>query len=684
MGAARRADRAGDVRAARRFLELAAEKKRQRQPLDEELRKAALVALARKKLAEKQAAKTQGPPEPPEGYFMDPVTGAMTSRELLKNRIEPSRRRAAAGGAFQGATFQWGDEALGLAGGSEDDRRFNREFARAALEKDSEAYPWTSGGAEIAGAITSAMATAPLTAAKTGLGLLARGVGLGAAEGALYGSGRGEGAEDRGEKAMDDAAMGGLLGAVAPKAISSARHVYGLGRGLLSSIADVPDHVRANAAIAKTINRSGKSADEVAQEVAQAALEGQPEFRAMDAMGDAGARRASGIARSADGEASRITEFLERRQMDQGSRVARFIEEGFDTGGDTAAKREAALIKMRSDTANAAYDAARDAAGPVDVRGAIDVINARIGGMANSGVAGDGIDGRLSRVLNRLEANASSLGQGETRRTLSDFDRVLGVKQDVGDMMGEALRAGRNNEYRELKKVHDALDKALETGSDAYRAANDGFAKASREIDAISQGAEMSRPGARADDTVARFRSMTPEQQAQARVGYADRALAKIEANPSPTADRSKPFRSTKGAAEARAMAVNPDTFTNRMHREGAMWNTQNKAIQGSRTAQNQADIDEVGQAAAGLPSVMRSAGNLSFGDAAASILRPVMDATVGMNNKTRTLIAQALMSDNPKEALNIAIRQEMGAEQRQRLISAIARSAGLRVNAQE
>jgi hypothetical protein len=75
--------------------------------------------------------------------------------------------------------------------------------------------------------------------------------------------------------------------------------------------------------------------------------------------------------------------------------------------------------------------------------------------MSGAGVAGDSIDAKLAKYRSRLAAsdpaNTPVGGPGATSGELSDFDRVLGVKQDLQDDMAAAYRAGRNNEYRELK-----------------------------------------------------------------------------------------------------------------------------------------------------------------------------------------------------------------------------------------
>ena len=295
--------------------------------------------------------------------------------------------------------------------------------------------------------------------------------------------------------------------------------------------------------------------------------------------------------------------------------------------------------------------------------------------MKGSGVTGDSIDSKLSSYRSRLAADPAP--NGEISRELSDFDRVLGVKQAIQDDIGAAVRAGRNNEARELGKLLSELDGALEQSSDMYRTANDGFREASKTIDAVDQGQQMSRSSARAADTVPQFQGMTPDQQGAARVGYGDNLLGKIEANTSPTANKAKILQSPKRDAEATAMTVDPDLYGRRLSRENDMWETQNRALGGSRTADNLEDIADTGEIASGMGGAARSLANLQVGDALAKAGGALAPMAKGQNEATRELIARALMSNNPQEALAPALRQDMSSQAMRRILEVMLRNSG-------
>lgn len=166
------------------------------------------IARRRAELASQNAVATPNSDgtygTPPDGYFMNPETGQMTSRAMLKNNISPSRGEAAVSGAFQGATFNFGDELIGAVGGAvggDEQGNFMREKARAYTEAQRDAHPATHFGGEVAGAFM-----VPGGVAKTASGNIARGT----MSGGMAGAGQGEG-DDRAGEALEGAVVGGVF-----------------------------------------------------------------------------------------------------------------------------------------------------------------------------------------------------------------------------------------------------------------------------------------------------------------------------------------------------------------------------------------------------------------------------------------------------------------------------------------
>jgi hypothetical protein len=591
----------------------------------------------------------------------------------LQNRLTTLTANAA-----QGMSFGLGDEFSGavegvksMLGGGDflPAYRAERDDARADMATISERYPNAAMGGYLTGAAIPALTASPLATGNSMLGTMGRSGLLGMTEGGLQGAGNADGRGIVGETIK-----GGLIGLgagiAAPAVIGAATLAK---RGFFEGLPQMfgkASQTKANRAIADALMRSGKTAPDIDALIAAAAREGQPEFRLMDALGLPGQRAANGLTRAGGAPGDEVAEFLATRQSGQGERVGSFVEDAFDVKGTTAAKTQQGLIDARSTAADAAYDAARGNAAPVDIRGALGVIDARTGGMAGSGVTGDGIDAKLLGYRERLAAQP---GPDGVMRELSDFDRVLGVKQAIQDDIGAAVRAGRNNEARELGKLVKELDAALEGSSDMYRTANDGFRSASKVIDAVDEGALMATRG-RAADNVPRFGAMAAAEQGAARTGYGDRLLAQLETMASPTANRAKPLLSPKRAMEADAMATDPRLYSDRLGRENTMWETQNRALGGSRTADNLADQGAMDGISGEVMQAGKAAANLQFGDMVQKVAGALGPILKGQNEPTRMLIAQALMSSNAGQVLVPAIAQATKSAGVRRILEALLR----------
>ena len=583
--------------------------------------------------------------------------------------------------ASNAMAFGLGDEAMGLKEGVKSlmgggdflpAYRKERDAVRSDMATINDRYPAMSTTGKLVGAAIPALTAAPLATGKTGLETLLRSGGLGMVEGGLQGGGNADGRGILGETIM-----GGLFGLGAGIAAPAA--IGGLAMAKNALFEGIPSlmgkavKTKANRGLAAAVARSGKTAPELDAMLSAARAAGQPEFRLVDALGLPGQRMASGMARAGGAPGDEVAEFLATRQSGQPERVGAFVEDAFGVGGTTAAKTKAGLTSARKDAADEAYDAARGNAAPVDVRGALGVIDARIGGMKGSGVAGDAIDSKLAGYRSRLAGDGAGLGEGVTGAELSDFDRVLGVKQAVQDDIGVAVRAGRNNEARELGKLEKELDAALEASSDMYRTANDGFRTASKVIDAVDEGAMMASRG-RAADNVPRFGAMAAAERDAARVGYGDDLLRRLETMSAPTANRAKGLLSPKRVAEADAMALDPKLYADRLARENTMWETQNRALGGSRTADNLADQQAMDSLAGGSFGAAKSAANLQFGDAIARLTAAFAPLLKGRNQATRALIVQGLLSGDANSALVPALKQAAKSAKVRRGLEALLR----------
>lgn len=585
---------------------------------------------------------------------------------------------AAGRGALQGASFGLSDELYGLMGAVDPNNTYSDALgdARYQLDVDRAERPGSAVAGEVIGGGATGLLTASATAPRVGAGLLARmlhGGAVGGAEGAAYGFNAGEGGfGPRVQDAAMGAGLGAGIGAAIPGVVGA---LAGARRSVTNPIAgamNIGNDARANNAAVRAYLAANGNIDDIGADLAEAAAEGQGVYTVADALGTEGQRALAGAV-SQPGPARPLAHgFLNQRQLDQGDRLGGFLREHL--GADqTAAASTAAQTAARGQAADVAYDAARQGAGPVDVRGALSAIDDRIGPMDGSGVAGDGIDARLSAFRNRLaSANPETMGDGVTAVELADFDRVLGVKQDLQDAIGAAVRAGRDNEARELGRIMRELDSALEASSPNYRAANDGFRDDSRAIDAVGAGQAANRPGQRAEDVLAQWQGMNPREQASFRTGYADRILGQIE-SATPNRNMALPLTSGRQQAVLGEIAENPEMLARRIDRENTMAGTRNEATGGSRTAELLADQDMVDGADIGIISSLTS-GN--YGAAAGQILGRTLNAARGNNEGTREALARILLSGDT-EALSNALQGAQRQSSRRGVVEALLRGGG-------
>lgn len=167
-----------------------------------------------------------------------------TPEETSRRQYGGLGEQAPVGGAegaarayLQGAAFGGGDElvAAGAAGlnrltGKDPMQSFNELYRsylareRGKLGQFREASPVTAYGAEIVGALPTAIATAPASVPASTMGRVGLGAATGAAQGGVYGFGAGE-EGGRLPSAAQGAAFGGAIGAVAPAIGSGVRNV---------------------------------------------------------------------------------------------------------------------------------------------------------------------------------------------------------------------------------------------------------------------------------------------------------------------------------------------------------------------------------------------------------------------------------------------------------------------------
>lgn len=613
--------------------------------------------------------------------------------------------------ALQGLTFGFGDEAVAAGasalGPNSYETELERERARIATGMDE--APVSSTAANVGGSIATSIVGggvvadgAKRLAAATGLDAAlgpllsaitsrvpavvqkaAAGAGLGATDAALYGFGTGEGgAAERADNAGDNALIGALFGGAIPVAQAAIRPVARGAMNLASApFASQANPANAGRAVEKAMSRANMTADDVAAALQQATSEGQPMFTIADAVGDPARGILNGVMRQPGAAKNEGAEFLMQRQAGQGDRLTRFLSEALDAP-DTAAARIAAIEKARDEAADVAFGQARSAAAPVDVRGVLGAIDARITPMQGVGANVDPgpIDKSLAGIRKRLAAVDPASGNPVA---LSDFNRIYALRREVADAASSAYTSGQGELGKELRAVRDALDTALEDASPDYNAAMGAYRSASDNVRAVEAGQAATSGRVRSDDVLAAVQDLSPEQLPNYRVGYADPTIARIEAA-APGVNKARPLTSDKATAELGALATDPALLSRRVERENEMFRTGGRVMGGSATVENMSDVTDAARQTATLAGQAfinpvwagrRFAGNVA--DAA-------INGVTGNNEATRAAISRAMLSNDVEGALAPLFAARQRADRADSTAALLARIFGNRAIEQQ
>ena len=120
-------------------------------------------------------------------------------------------------------------------------------------------------------------------------------------------------------------------------------------------------------------------------------------------------------------------------------------------------------------------------------------------------------------------------------------------------------------------------------------------------------------------------------------------------------------------------MALDPKLYADRLARENTMWETQNRALGGSRTADNLADQGAMDGMSGEVMRAGKAAANLQFGDMVQRVAGALAPLVKGQNEPTRALIAQMLLSGNAGALVPVIAQAGKSASMR-RLLEAIIR----------
>jgi hypothetical protein len=190
------------------------------------------------------------------------------------------------------------------------------------------------------------------------------------------------------------------------------------------------------------------------------------------------------------------------------------------------ATQQAAIKGMKAE-GDKLYGEAWAAARPVDVSPVIAEINKTVSPGLSSLVEGAGPSPNSIQAV--LGGVRDKLARGQAQRVSAQDLHV--VKMDLDDMIGQAKRAGADNQARLLIGVKNSLVDALDNATvvqtpqgpvSLYQQARAKYASDASVIDALEEGKSLFKKNTRPDELAEQWRGMSAAEQEAYRVGARD------------------------------------------------------------------------------------------------------------------------------------------------------------------
>lgn len=484
--------------------------------------------------------------------------------------------RAGVGRAASAALFGFGDEIAGAIGAPirvglgtaetlGEGYREGVEQWRGEAERFKQERPRTALGLDIAGAVGGGAALAKAGGARLMQGFQAApirtGLGVGAAEGALFGAGAAEGgALER----IDDAAIGAAKGAaIGAGAGAASRVVASIAGAIPGAVQAITRRVRGepldgaqeramNELVAKLQER-GINVEEALAMTDEAIAAATPGARAFDVLGEPGVSLAQGAVLRGTGPAQAGLREIRQRAA-QGFDTANEVVADAISGanfkqsmqalaaqrraraGDAFAEAEAVEIPARAYRQNLApfIEANKEA-----LRRAVRIAKA------------EGDQDTYQQLANALQGKATSLSS-----------RGLGLfLEGLSDLRSAAFRKGEKNLYRALREGEDRFLSEVEKVNPALLRAREMYAGDSRVLDAAQFGRDIFRPKLDPEDIADAFNDFTASEREAALIGVARAIRDRAGKAATDGAAISRFFRNPEQRERLRAIFPDDDSY---------------------------------------------------------------------------------------------------------------------------
>jgi hypothetical protein len=361
--------------------------------------------------------------------------------------------------------------------------------------------------------------------------------------------------------------------------------------------------------VARAVQESGRTPNEISLDTIQAGNEGQGAYTLADAMGNPGQRMLSTVARAPGEGRTAVVDALNSRQADQGRRLANTFREGFDAP-QSAEQTRAGMVDNANFEAGHNYAPVKRETAPIDVSAPVAIANRGISPAAdNLALAQGAVPTDLAARLG-IEKSESALRDPigsalkEARSylaaptlTSSNVNHAFRAKTNIDMMISKATDNKQGALVSELVPIRDALDEALANTSSNYAAARDAYRVAQKRINALDLGKELGAKSVRPEDAIRQFQALSsPAEQQAFRVGYADPYVRDAQ-GAAFGADKTRPLTSEAVQQEFNAFAApgRADLLNRQIGRERTMFETRHQALGGSKTVDNLNDHEAMG-----------------------------------------------------------------------------------------
>lgn len=567
----------------------------------------------------------------------------------------------------QGLTFGLADEIEAAFKSATGDRTYEQEVGaiRAGQRAFEAAEPGAALAAEaigslpymalpvVGGARMASMAGRAPSLART----MGYGMGIGAAEGALGGLGRGEGVEGRLTRAATEGAIGAGLGALAPAAVAGGARLFRGGRSAdqrameqLSRAIPESEMQRVEAEVAGRIAR-GETGEQMPETLA-------------DITGMTAQREVRG-ARGASPEVSaEIDPMLRGRVEGQAPRIESEIERGVGIRASESTDLNDLIARQEREAADA-YDNLRQQYQAVDVTDMRGLFNSPafkrnydrvIQTMQNRAAAGQIDDSVLAKLEGKMTYDdfMSAIRRGDTVEV--PFDFLERMKRRIGSEAQVAKRAGDSETAGELGDLARSFTSKIDEKVPEYQQARNLFAGQAEVADALEEGATFLR---QTPATVAsRLEKMTDSEKR----AYMTGAIGSLRNLIEGTRDRADLVQKLVGTpANRKRLATlmggedSPQfqSFEEALKREARMVETKNIVTGGSQTAAFLKDIERSGMSVDQAVEMLLNPAAVANPSMIGQMMASLVNFVAGPSKDVSGRVARRLLDVDPQRQLD-------------------------------